>query len=174
MARQQITPAQQTSAATWWEEIGRTTLGGTADTITVSGLTTKKYLWLICTMIPSGAIAGRLTFNNDTANNYANRNSTDGAADATQLTNPVIHMDVTANAAIKLSNMWVLNIAAQEKFMYGVVTEPGTAGAGNAPSRRELSAKWANTSNAISRIDITNNAAGNYAAGSELIVLGHD
>ena len=49
-----------------------------------------------------------------------------------------------------------------------------TTGAGNAPNRTEWVGKWANTSNAITRVDVTNTGSGSYAEGSEVTVYGTD
>lgn len=50
----------------------------------------------------------------------------------------------------------------------------GSSGAGNAPNKREAAGKWHNTSNQITRVDVINITTGDFAAGSEVIVLGHD
>ena len=48
-----------------------------------------------------------------------------------------------------------------------------TAGS-NAPWRRELVGKWANTSSAITSVDMINPESGSFAAGSYLKVWGAD
>ena len=50
----------------------------------------------------------------------------------------------------------------------------GSDGAGNAPSRRELSGKWANTSNQITSIKVKENGSGGWASGTILKVWGAD
>ena len=49
-----------------------------------------------------------------------------------------------------------------------------TAGAGNAPQRREVVTKWANTSNQITKIVMQNTDPGSYSSGSILKVWGSD
>ena len=50
----------------WWQELGRATLVGAGDTITVASITAKKYLKIKVSAIASGQIGLYLTFNNDT------------------------------------------------------------------------------------------------------------
>lgn len=157
-----------------WQLLGRHTLSSNANTLTVSGFTAKKYLKILLAIVaPTASVTAEMRFNSDSGNNYANRNSTDGAADATQTSVGLIYADVTGNQTNKFNELDVLNIAAQVKLVKSNSVEPGSSGAGNAPSKRESNAKWHNTSNAITRVDVTT-PSNNYGSGSDLIVLGHD
>lgn len=157
----------------WWEELGRTTLGSAADVITLSSLTAKKYLRIYVQLIASGAIDSALIFNNDTGANYAWRISTNGGADSTSTGSTFVPGQTSATA-----NQWlvfdVTNISAQAKQVIGQVSNDGASGAGTAPVRREVSAKWHNVASQITRVDCTNAAGGSYDTGSQLVVLGHD
>lgn len=155
-------------------EIGRTTLTGTSDTITVSGLPAMKYIKIYATLIPSGAINARLQFNNDTAANYGRRVSDAGGADTTAVSATSVTLMSDSNAVLKYLFIECINIAAQEKILSFYSGGLSTAGAGTAPSRSEGFGKWANTSAQISRVDIANSAAGDYASGSEVIVYGRN
>lgn len=159
----------------WWEELGRHTLASGADVMTVSGFAARKYLLVLVAVFQTGGtISGNMTFNNDTGNNYSDRNSTDGAADATQTSVAAIFGTNTATAQTdKFSVHEIVNIANKEKLVISRVTA-SQAGAANAPNKRENAGKWANTSAQITRIDITNSGTGDFAAGSEIVVLGHD
>lgn len=161
-----------TAGKIWWEELGRTTLSGAASSISLTGLSAKKYIRIIVVLLPSGNITGTLRFNNDSGNNYAYRYSDNGAADSTLVNNSSIYVDASGNNA-KLAVLDIVNISATEKIVTGLDAEQGTAGAGNAPVRRIAAGKWANTSSQITRVDIAT-GANNFAAGSELIVLGHN
>jgi hypothetical protein len=68
----------------------------------------------------------------------------------------------------------VVNITAQEKLAVAHVTGQNTAGAATAPVNKELMGKWANTAAQITRVDVVNLGAGDFAVGSEVVVLGHD
>lgn len=159
----------------WWEELGRTTLGVAGDTITVSGLAARKYLKIIAHAIATGGtISSTLTFNGDTGNNYARRVSDNGGADATSTSQPGLFAFTGTAAANQFAVLDVLNITNQEKQVIGHATGANTAGAGNAPVRNETVGKWANTSNQITSVTLTNAGTGDYAIGSEVVVLGHD
>lgn len=160
----------------WWEELGRTTLASAGDTITVSGIPARKYLKIfVSALATGGTIRAAVTFNNDTGNNYASRLSSNGAADATTTSAGVLQLDTNAIAQDVYAEIFVVNIAAQEKIPIWHSGERGAAGAANAPNRREGTGKWANTSSQITRVDVTQNlGSGDFAIGSEVIVLGHD
>jgi hypothetical protein len=157
----------------WWEELGRTTLGIAGDSISVTGIPARKYLRIVYSVIPSGQVDVIFNFNNDTGANYATRVSTDGGADATGTSagGLTAYSNVTTNT---FGVFDVVNISAQEKLLSGMQIAQTTAGAGTAPSRRDLVAKWANTSAQITRVDLTNADSGDYGIGSEIVVLGHD
>lgn len=160
----------------WWEELGRTTLSGAGDTISVTSLPTRKYIMVIWkTLATGGTTNGIVRFNNDSGNNYANRTSTDGGADSTAGSGSSIFAGDTGTAAVpKFGYFHFENTAAQEKIVTGIIGSGNTAGAANVPNRREFTSKWANTTDAVSRIDMINSGTGDYAIGSEVIVLGHN
>ena len=149
------------------------TLTGTADTLTISDLTAKTNLVVLWDRLNSSAAAGKITFNSDTGSNYARRFSYNGDADSTSTSGTGVNIyanDTTPNFVI----CYIINISTEEKlFMYFCV-EQNTAGAGTAPNRVENIGKWANTSSQITRIDVTNTEAGDFAIGSNLSAIGTD
>lgn len=169
-----VTPAKLTDEAKWWEEIGRTTLGSNGDTITVSGMTAKKYLKVFVQVACSGDVNPVIRFNNDSGNNYAFRISSNGGADITFTSQDNIATIGGGGSNPRYIEFECINIASQEKLVIEHSIERGSSGAGNLPSRREVVGKWANTSNAITRIDIVNTDVGDILSGSEVVVLGHD
>jgi hypothetical protein len=157
----------------WWEELGRTTLGSAGDTISLTPIASRKYLKILASCLPSSQIRPVIRFNNDSGSNYSYRFSLNGAADGTAVSQTAFS-DSTASTTEHYLSWEVVNIAAYEKIGYGVWWSRGTAGAGNAPVRLEGVSKWANTTNAITRVDVVNTGTGDFAIGSELVVLGHD
>lgn len=158
----------------WYQQIGRQTLESSGDTITISGLPARKYLCVVISLLDTGGtINASLRFNGDTGNNYAVRASTEGAADATATSASSIGMTQTG-AFPHFVVMEIVNIGAKEKVFYARTVTSGTSGAGNLPGRVETSGKWANTANQISSITLTNSGTGDFAIGSEIVVLGHD
>ena len=156
-----------------WVELGRTTLGATADLLTVSSLADKRYYMLLSSKLVSGDCTHQFLLNNDTGTNYARRISINGAADSTGTSASNFDMD-PSNATNSFVVSHIANLAAKEKLMISNLVSQNTAGAGTAPQRLEFTGKWANTANAISRFDLNNSTTGDYAAGTELVVLGWD
>ncbi len=161
----------------WWEEIGRTTLSGAGDTISVTGLASRKYLLILTHCIATGGTARAvLTFNGDTGANYAVRASENGAADSTAASQTGVNIGVAAaNALPNFSIIEVVNVASREKIINAQGINEAATGVGTAPSRRECVAKWANTTDAINRVDLVNaSGTGDFAIGSEVVILGHN
>jgi hypothetical protein len=158
----------------WWQEIGRTTLTSAGDAITVSGLPARNYLKLIVRLLATGGtINGSMIFNNDTGNNYARIYNDNGGTDVSQWSVSNIQTHIGSPTFPQFAEFEIINYANQEKLAIGHILSQGTAGAGNAISRREMLGKWVNNSQ-INRIDILNTGGGDLNIGSELIVLGHD
>ena len=157
-----------------WVELGRTTLGGLSDTITVSSLSDKRYYMVLNNEFANGSsITGRYNFNNDTGSNYAFRTSNNGAADGTA-TSISGNTQGSFTSTQQFTVGYIANLSGNEKLHQWHWVDQNTAGAGTAPQRSERVGKWANTSNAINRIDLTNVDTADFTSGSELIVLGWD
>ncbi len=164
-------------AGIWWQEIGRTTLSGSGLTITISNFAAKRYLHVFWSLIPTaGTINPGIQFNGDTASNYASRLSSNGGADSTSLSQTSNFLDVAAAQNLFMyGSMDIINISAQEKVSIGIATTIGASGAGTAATRREQVQKWTNTASQITSLVVTTpGAAGSFATGSEVVVLGHD
>lgn len=161
----------------WWEELGRNSLLSAGDTLTLTSFSARKHLKIYLTMIPTGgSINIALRFNSDTGSNYAFRRSVNGAADGSGTSQAYAFLDLGgASNQLTFIEIDCLNIATQEKIVSAHVSGANTAGAGNAPERAEWVDKWANTTDQITRIDVINQAGtGDFAIGSEIIVLGHN
>lgn len=162
-----------------WKELGRTTLGSNTKPITVSSLTNKRYYMALVHKIPSGGADADFRFGSgsvDSGNNYAFRKSEDGSADTTGTSQNYITNSTASNDADDLFSVgYVSNYSTKEKLFMGWSVGGQTVGAGNAPERSENVGKWTNTTNALDIIQIfENGAGGNFATGSELVVLGYD
>lgn len=162
------------NSGVWWEEIGRTTLSSLGDTITVSSLPARKYLRVLVSVLGSGTVDINLRFNGDTGNNYSRRRSDDGAADSTATNGNGIGLGVPTTGSSYFATLDLINIANIEKVVNFESYRPGTPGAAAAPSRAEGLGKWVNTAALVNSIILFNVSGGDYAIGSEVIVLGHD
>jgi hypothetical protein len=115
-----------------------------------------------------------ITFNNDTASNYANRYNKNGAGDATSASRANLFANNTAGAFPMFTNMFIINNSSNEKLVIGNLVAQNTAGAGTAPDRQEFFGKWANTSAQITEIDFTNVETGDFGTNSIIKVWGSD
>lgn len=165
-----------TSGGIWWEELGRTTLGATGTSISVSGITGRKHLLVLLDARPTGGTLNvGLRFNNDSGNNYAGRGSNNGGADSSGGSQAQFFTKTAVDANPQQTIFEILNVAALEKVAYHRSVIRGTAGAANVPDRKEDASKWANTADLITRVDALDiGGTGDLGAGSSLIVLGHD
>ena len=159
-----------------WVELGRHKLGSGADLLDVSSLPDKRYYMLLSDIFPSGSTTVTGTrLNGDTGSNYAERRQLCGAADNPSGSNSfmILHgVGVSQEQWFEVG--YLSNLAAKEKLYIGH-SNTNNAGSGNAPARQECTEKWANTTNAIDQISKVQTISGaDYAAGSELVILGWD
>ena len=159
----------------FWEELASVDLsGGAADEVSSGTITAKKYLWIQFFGEASGSIQETFRFNNDTGSNYARRMSSDGGSDSTGTNQTQLASGAGSTASPSFMTTFISNLSSKEKLTISHGISQETAGAGNAPDRRETTAKWANTSSTINRIDGYNIKPGSFDTGSEVVVLGYD
>jgi hypothetical protein len=157
-----------------WVELGRTTLGASSDTITVSSLTNKRYYMILgSTYATGGQIRQMLRFNSDTGNNYAYRGGADGGS-VTSAPRSNMPINEDNEDVGEFSVGYVSNFATKEKLVLGHSVRVNATGAGTAPGRTEFANKHSQTSNPINAMNFVNPESGDYASGSELVVLGWD
>ena len=161
------------SGTNFWQELASVELSSTVNEIDSGTFTAKKYLMVEFNAIADGSISGSdLQFNGDTGSNYARRYSANGDTDATGTSETTLGGG-TGGSHIANNYWYIINKSAQEKLAIGEAIWTAT-GAGNAPSRRELTGKWANTSAQITSIKIKENGSGGWTTGSTLKVYGAD
>lgn len=162
----------------FYQEVKRTTLTAAADTITVSSVPARKYLKFLCIGIATGGtLDTNIIFNGDTGNNYCSNNDVDFAAiaDVTSAANILIESGATDSGQMQNVEIEVMgNISAQEKNFWMRNISQDAAGAATVPTVVVKACKWANTSDQITSITWTNTGTGDFAVGSEIIVLGHN
>lgn len=154
-----------------FKEIGRAILTAVGDTMPITIPAGITFIRLYINAIQSASIQVCIQFNGDTGANYSYRRSADGAADATSGGSNQLALQAAASHSA-FAVVDILNIAAQEKLVISQLTKVGTAGAANVGNRYELTGKWANTSAEITAINVFNLSTGDFAAGSNVIVLG--
>jgi hypothetical protein len=161
-----------------WVELGRTTLGSTSDSITVSSLADKRYLMVLYHILDAGQANNkiRLGYSSvDTGSNYSFRGSTNGASDATAINSNDINITQDQADDDKFGYYYIANLSSKEKLLQGWASERGdNIGSANPPARKEWVGKWTNSTNPIDTINQYNSATGDYTSGSEVVVLGWD
>lgn len=159
----------------WWEELGRTTLGSEQDTISVSSFSARKYLRVLISILGTGTIDTRITFNSDSAANYNYRYSANGAADTAATSTNFIIGNAGSASAHMMFDINIINNQSNEKLVWGSAIRSGTAGAANSAGKDDFGGKWANTSAQITTITLTNvTGSAGYLTNSQMVVLGHN
>lgn len=155
----------------WWEELGRTTLGANGDTISVTGLAARRFLKASGFIRNSGTITFGFRFNNDSGSNYSWRYIVDGAfgSGVTQsrigdAVNDTVHIGYEITVTNQANGL--------KEGRLSLTAHTGTVG--TAAHAAEFYFSWVNSTDAISRIDIINQGSGDYLAGSDIVVRGHD
>jgi hypothetical protein len=162
-----------------WVELGRTTLGSEADTISVSSLANKRYYMFLFNDLTAGTRTGAgLRFNSDTGTNYAHRVSDVGNSDVTAINRTSIGIRNNSYGYDDgFAVGYVSNLTAKEKLL---ISHFGGEGAYPsistkiAPRRQETVGKWADTSSSIDEFTMINGESGGYHTGTEMVVLGWD
>jgi len=158
-----------------WVELGRTTLGGTSDNITVSSLSDKRYLMVLVDGQSSSGTRPNIRLNGDTGTNYSYRYSSNGGGDVTATSQAKAEVSNHAPSSIPQFNViYMANYSSKEKLGISHNISQNTAGAGTAPSRTETVFKHAQTSNPVDEVTVYNDQAGDWASGAEVVVLGWD
>jgi hypothetical protein len=157
-----------------WVEVGRTTLACAGDTITVSCLADKRYYMVLTDIIPCGNVREIMRVNSAAGTSYSHRDSANGAADAIKTSRCSLEFGKNSEATTAFSVGYWSNLSSHEKTWINHEVRSNTAGASNAPTRSEHVGKWTNTCNAINRFDVINDQGGDFAAGSEVVILAWD
>jgi hypothetical protein len=161
-----------------WVEVGRTTLGSAGDTIEVGSIPDKRYYKVLWNGNPSGNLDDiHLTLGNstiDTGSNYARRLCNNGGSEETAINQSSIDIDRNNGAYDRFGVMYIANLSGKEKLVMSNRVHSYTTGSGTAPLRCESVGKWANTSNPLDILRLTNVGTGDFAIGSEVVVLGWD
>ena len=157
-----------------WNKNGTpSTLTGTADVMTISDLTAKKFNIILTNIIASGQVNATLKLNNDTGTKYSWRYQDDGTADGTGVSQTTLESDYGFNTYESFKVSYICSISGEEKLCISWEISDDTAGAGTAPYRREWVAKYVPSPDAnITRIDWNNAGTGDMAIGSNVSALG--
>lgn len=143
------------------------------NSIVVKGIPQRDRLLIVMDLIALGSInVNGLTFNDDDAAHYARQtqNNAFSAADTTAVA--LLRLDGGDASENRHVEVEISNLKDQEKLGFAVTIESGGAGAANAPDFVNNWVKWANTTDFIKQLRVTNTGSGVYAAGSQILVYG--
>ena len=163
-----------THTTNFWEELASVESSSNSTTIDTGTFTAKKYLWIQGVINLSTGNTTWVRANADTGNNYAGRGNLNGGSDSTRTSESGMRDTLETASGRHFINMFVINNSANEKLFLSQVVHQGTAGAGNAPNRREGAKKWTNTSSQVTSLQFTNDASNDILSGSTLKVWGSD
>ena len=154
-----------------WGKISSVTGTGSGTNLTTGTITASKFNEF--NIYTTAFVSGKLRFNNDTGSNYARRYSGNGNSDVSTNIN-LGYIASLWDLAPAFIHGYILNISDEEKLIMLWTTEANnTTGAGTAPNRMEITAKWVNTSDAITEIDIDKTGT-NFTTDENFTVLGSD
>jgi len=161
-----------------WNKLGTTTLGSAGDDLDITSMTANKFnQFMVHTPIDNASnnINHRYTFDDNSATDYAYRESINGATDATFTNQALIGLN-TGNHDDLFDMLYVLNIDSEEKLLIGFQISQGSSGENAAPNRSETVGKVDTTTNTgqFTRIDCNNSSTGNYDTDSNISAIGSD
>jgi hypothetical protein len=141
--------------------------------MTITSFTARKYLKIITNHIQVGVVAERLRFNNDSGGNYSRRSGVNQAADTTTTSDTSWDM-YSDTGQYRHLEMEITNTLTSPKLgIYSFIVTGNGSSPATAPNRVEGIGIWGNIVSQITRVDYLA-ITGSFAAGSEIIVLGHD
>jgi hypothetical protein len=157
-----------------WGKNGTTTQTVAATTLTTSTFTATTFNFIAVHAFHAGAANPLFRVGNttiDSGSNYAFRRSYDGGAENLATSQTELQMSGVGATQDTFYVLYSVNIAAEEKLFIANQIRQNSAGAGNAPHRRELVGKWVDTSN---QFDIVQAVAstGDISNDSNITVLG--
>ena len=162
------------SGTNFWQELTVKELSSAGDTIDTGTFTAKKYLKVDVFIKATSAVRTQFQFNSDTGSNYVNRNSKNGGTDSSNASVARIYLNDLERSSDGYSVAYINNVASKEKLIIYEDNWQNTTGTGTAPDRTETVAKWANTSDQITSIQLLNDKAGDFLSGSFIRVWGSD
>lgn len=158
-----------------WEELGRTTLGVAGDTISITPIAARKYLQVrFHTVSTGGTQSPAIRFNNDSGANYAFAYTLNFGTIATTVSNTNLGVTSSVLQGTQFGQFEITNFTSQRKLIQGQTLDDNNAGPASTCNSIQLTGKWDNTAAQITRIDITNGGAGDFAIGSQMVILGKD
>ena len=158
-----------------WALLSSTILDASGDLIASGSIDAKECLAIqyYIKRATTGDQNVRLTFNSDSTASYSYRTAINGTTDSTGTAqnNVELHSGVVND---NYGIIYVANQASVEKMAVVHVAGENAAGSTNAPDRRESVLKWANTSDAITSVQLKQTSTGDFESTSFMTIFGTD
>tara|TARA_R110002124_G_scaffold281929_1_gene456694 strand:- start:504 stop:1565 length:1062 start_codon:yes stop_codon:yes gene_type:complete len=156
-----------------WVELARTTLGSAGDTIEVGSIPDKRYYMVLWDGINTGNLDDphlRLGSGSiDTGSNYSSRGDYNGGEQSLSAQSSIL-LGKNNGSVRRWGCLYIANKSDKEKLIISNAMQFNDT----YPIPARSVGKWADTSNPLDTLRITNVGTGDFASGSEVVVLGWD
>ena len=160
-----------------WEKNGTPDdLASSGSSMEITDLTAKTFNQFLCHGLQSGNIRHNIQLDGVTNTDYADRQSENGGADATDASQVQIQKVSNGATADQFTVSNAINIDGEEKLVISHSVGQGGSGAGSAPNRRENVGKMDTTTNSgqFTQVKFLETETGSYATDSNLSAISTD
>ena len=160
----------------YWQKLCQNSLGGTATSLSCSGFTAKKNLYVTMLIrVTTNTISPGIQYNSNSSSVYADRFSVNGAADTTQTAQascqPIGTNTIGSGSFALLSGNIYNQASTDQKAQQGFFS----VFSNTTPTKSDYSCVWNDIKNQITTITLMRSSgSGNYNTGTEITVWGYD
>lgn len=158
------------AASGGWTDLGTTTLGSAAASMSVSSFAAKTFLRVIVFVGSNGGsgAAPQIQFNSDTAANYSHSRNASGTQVSATAASSIVFSGANGTSYY-FFEFSIINITGTAKLVSGTASSGSVSG--TAPNNILVAGVWDNTTAQITTITVSF-SSGNLPAGSTITVLG--
>ena len=149
------------------------TLTSTSSSLDITDLTANQFGVQLVHAFHTGSLFHYGRFDGNSGSNYAVRSSALGAADTTSTSQSNYWIGDSTSANDEFSISYIVNISGEEKLVISHAMGRNTAGAGNAPRRREHVAKFTVTTGQVTEYNSVPSTS-TFATDSNISAIGSD
>ena len=155
-----------------WGKAGSTTLGSAGDDLDITSMTANDFNQFLVHSIASGNMKHNFRFDDNSGSVYARGRSHNSAGKSNDSSQAQIeyHGD---GALDRFEVVYGVNLTGEEKLQIHSDITQGGSGSGTAPDRALAVSKAVITCQ-YTRVDVFNDASGDFDTGSNITVLGSD
>ena len=157
----------------WGKNGTPNTLTSTSSTLDITDLTANQFGIQLVHAFHTASLFHYGRLDGNSGSNYSLRSSALGAADTTAVNQDKYYIGDSTSANDEFSVAYIANISGKEKLIIGHAMGRNTAGAGNAPRRREHVAKFTVTAGQVTEYNSVVSTS-TFATDSNISALGSD